>query len=271
MQSKSLLRLFPFCLLLAACTSGQESIGIRPNPASVSKIGFRFAEDFSAAEITSSQRNEMAARIGLNLGGWGYPVSAGEGDYSHILEARVGQIEHKSTPTGFSFSVGNSDPRAAEFQQADVLPIDCVLYPAGRPKATARMYMDFMAGYEAAPLDVLVNHVGTVCFNLLSELKIPRIQAAPAGITGSTSLPSWMPEVRIEVVEKPAPGEPVAPAANSSPVPKSDEKSTPSKVQSNAEPESSIQTESRTGEGRKQIIIHNQGAPVILEFGYERK
>jgi hypothetical protein len=35
--------------------------------------------------------------------------------------------------------------------------------------------------------------------------------------------------------------------------------------------DSAIQTETReTGsESRKQIIIHNRGAPVILEFGYE--
>jgi len=28
---------------------------------------------------------------------------------------------------------------------------------------------------------------------------------------------------------------------------------------------------SKEGETRKQMIIHNQGSPIILEFGYERK
>jgi hypothetical protein len=32
-----------------------------------------------------------------------------------------------------------------------------------------------------------------------------------------------------------------------------------------------VQTEIKGGETRKQMIIHSQGSPIILEFGYERK
>ena len=247
-----------------------EPIGVRPNPASVGKIGFRFAADSTGFPAMSAQRRDWAARVSRNLGGWGYPVEAGEGDYSHILEARIGKIEHKSTPTGLSFSVGNSDPRAPEFQKADVLPVDCVLYPTARPKEVAHMYMDFVAGSDATAPENLVNHAATVCFNLLGELKLARAQA-PAGTAGTTGSPSWMPEVRIEVVEKPAPGsKPVVPAAPVAPPDAASRSGTPV-AQPPAEAAPSVRTESRTGEGRKQIIIHNQGAPVILEFGYERK
>lgn len=270
-QSSSLFRLSCFCLLsLAACTPGQEPIGVRPNPASVGKIGFRFAPDSSGVSATASQRKEWAARVSKNLGGWGYPVEAGDGDYSHILEARIGKVEHKSTPTGLSFSIGNSDPRAPEFQKADVLPVDCVLYPAGRPQEVAHMYMDFVAGSDATSPENLVNHAGTVCFNLLGELKLARAQA-PAGTASTPGSPSWMPEVRIEVVEKPVPGsKPVVPAA-ATPVSPPNPASKPATPVAQPPAEPSVQTESRTGGGRKQIIIHNQGAPVILEFGYERK
>jgi hypothetical protein len=33
----------------------------------------------------------------------------------------------------------------------------------------------------------------------------------------------------------------------------------------------STETQTNKEDGRKQMIIHNGGSPIILEFGYERK
>jgi len=250
-------------LATAGCAPGLESKGTRPDPASIRKILLRIAADIPGAPSPSGLHG-MAERVSKNLGSWGYPVIAedGESGYSHIMEARIGEITFKSTPTGLSFTIGNSDPRALNFQKADVLPVDCVLYPAAHPENRASLYMDFVAGEklkvkgDPAAMDIYVNHVATVCFNLLDDLKVPRRKPAESAAGGS---PAWIPEVRIEVVDKPA-GKTAASSANSAPMPASTATETPP-----------ISTETRSGEGRKQIVIHNQGAPVILDFGYERK
>jgi hypothetical protein len=274
-------------LFAAGCAPGLASKGTRPDPASVGKILLRITPDDLEGPATSLDPEPLAERVAANLRTWGYDVVAeGEAnDYSHIMEARVGKIAHKSTPTGFSFDFGNSDPRALEFQKADVLPVDCVLRSAKHPGERASMYMDFVAAgilkdpsrvrTDPAVADIYVNHMGTVCFNLLDDLKLPRRKPAETA-QGS---PAWIPEVRIEVREKPVAGPSPAAVPSSHrapPAPARVPASAPAPSEPAAtEPETAeaptVQTETRTGEGRKQIIIHNQGAPVILEFGYERK
>lgn len=283
--------------LLSGC-AGVEPMGVRPDPASIKKILFRFEPD----TVPAARQKDMAERVSKNLGTWGYPVTAeGQGgDYTHIMEAKIGEVSFKSTPKGFSFTVGNSDPRAMDFQKADVLPVDCVLYPVGHAKDKASLYMDFMAddkvksGSKSKPDSavegVYVNHAATVCFNLLEDLKVQRGKPAPtvAGALGGTdgsSGDTWFPEVRIEVREKPAAGA-AQPAAVTAPaeVPavapvaaKPSLKATPDSAAPPTEEAATeappVSTETRPGkeEGRKQMIIHNQGSPIILEFGYERK
>jgi hypothetical protein len=263
----------------AGCAPGLEPKGTRPDPASVRTILFRVAPDNLDA-LESSRLRGMAERVSRNLGSWGYPVIAedGESGYSHVMEARVGDVTFKSTPTGLSFTLGNSDPRALDFQKADVLPVDCVLYPAAHPENRASLYMDFVAGEklkagrgDSAAMDIYVNHIATVCFNLLDDLKVPRRKPAEPSAGGS---PAWMPEVRIEVVEKPAAktATPTAKAAATPATPPPDADPAASRA---APPETAemppVSTETSADEGRKQIVIHNQGAPVILDFGYERK
>lgn len=272
-------------VLLSGC-AGVEPMGVRPDPASIKKILFRF----EPGTLPAAREQDMAERVSKNLGTWGYPVTAEGrgGDYSHIMEAKIGEVSFKSTPKGFSFTLGNSDPRAMDFQKADVLPVDCVLYPVGRAKDRASLYMDFIADDkvkggarnkpDSAAEGVYVNHAATVCFNLLEDLKVRRGKPAPAvagalGGTDGSSGDAWFPEVRIEVRGKPAAVAVPAVAPASAPV--AAKPSLEAMPDSAASPEEAppVSTETRTGkeEGRKQMIIHNQGSPIILEFGYERK
>ncbi len=222
--------------LLSACSPGLEKKPMQLDTASIERIEFKIGAVKQPSLKSTSARQDVAVRIGNNLAGWGYPVGAKDKlIFSHTLTAEVGLIEHSGTPPGFSFSSGNSDPRAIDFQKAKVLPIGCELASIAQPTRTSYLHMDFVAGNAVGEAQ-LVDHISTVCFNLLNELNWPdKTQSEPA----SSLKPSWMPEVRIETVTRPAEAEKA-----DAPV--------------------------KADEGRKQIIIHNQGTPVILKFGHER-
>jgi len=197
----------------------------------------------------------LAAQIGRNLAEWRYPISA-EGPASHRLLAGIGLIHKGSTPVGFSFSSGNSDPRAADFQTAQVLPIACSLSAADSPKPLAEYQTSIDAhDWQAKPADSekvlakLSDAIGTACFNLLDELDLPT-QPEPSG--QAPGKPAWLPNVRIEVKNAPAVEQSNKPAETA------------------AEPATEL-IEQQDDNQRKQIIIHNQGTPLILEFGHQRR
>ncbi|MGZ5007054.1 MAG: hypothetical protein ACXWFI_04240 [Methylobacter sp.] len=222
--------------LLTACAPGLEKKPMQIDAASIKRIEFRIGAVKEPSLKPVLARQDVTDRIAGNLVGWGYPIAVKDNQgFSHTLTVEIGAIEHSATPPGFSFSSGNSDPRALEFQKADVLPIGCELASISQPARTAYLYMNFSAG-KAVGEAQLTDHISTVCFNLLSEQNWPdKTQNQPS----SSFKPSWIPEVRIETVTTPAEaGKADAPAQES--------------------------------EDRKQIIIHNQGSPVILKFGHER-
>jgi hypothetical protein len=181
------------------------------------------------------------------------------------MTADIGNVEHGSTPAGFSFSMGNSDPRALDFQKADVLPITCRLSSVEDDAQSAELNMGFAdSAVTGANPDVkaLSDHVSTVCFNLLQEIKWP-VKTSSAD-TKSVN-PSWMPEIRIET-ETEGGASPILPIPAETAAPKSES------LQPEAEPaEPKAVTREITKEGRKVYIIHNQGNPVIFKFGHERK
>ncbi|MGZ5059358.1 MAG: hypothetical protein ACXWE3_12935 [Methylobacter sp.] len=230
--------IFAMAGLLTACAPGLEKKPMQIDTAAIKRIEFRIGTVKQASLKPILAQQGLANRIGQNLAGWGYPVGAKDNQaFSHTLTAEVGLIEHSETPPGFSFSSGNSDPRALDFQKTDVLPIGCELSSIADPKQTTYLYIDFAAANSASEAQLL-DHISTVCFNLLSELKWPdKSQNQPS----SSFKPSWIPEVRIETVTSPdEAGKADAPGKE------------------------------KEAEGRKQIIIHNQGSPVILKFGHER-
>lgn len=211
------------------------------------------------ANDPSALSESVGAEVGKNLADWNYPVGAKDGAaFSHVLKATVESVEYGNTPPGFSFSSGNSDPRAMDFQKTFVLPITCQLTSIDHPEQTSELKLGFSADQTSKfflSSDKLADHISTVCFNLLTELKWPE---KPKKDTDEKTIksPGWIPEIRIETKETP-PTESVhklTPIKNSSDKVDDVESSTPS----NAEP-------------RKQIIIYNQGSPVILELGHQRR
>lgn len=251
--SRQLFKSAVIACALTACAAGPEKRQARLDTARVEHIAFKIGAIRQPTLATALSRPGIAARIAGNLAGWSYPVSADDSKAaSHTLTAEIGAIEYGETPTGFSFSAGDSDPRALGFQKTDVLPISCELTFIAQPEQTRYLHMDFAVGSafgkragQAVGTDKLVDHISTVCFNLLNELDWPeKTPDQPA----SGVKPGWMPEVRIETVTGPI-----------------------EEAVEEADAKASGKVITSTSEGRKQIIIHNQGAPVILRFGHERR
>jgi hypothetical protein len=180
---------------------------------------------------------------------------AGEKSYSHTLKASLHPIKHQSTPIGFSFSSGNSDPRAQDFQKSDVLTIECGLSDNRNPDNAASRSMEFGANSLKGWIDkknrqqigkTLVEQISTACYDLLEDLELDESSTDAGGSSGKR--PGWIPQIRVEIQnEEPAPAENHA----SKTAPK---------------PTKSVQHE----EPKKKMIIHNQGSPVILKLGHER-
>ena len=230
-----------FACALTACAPGLEKKQAQFDTTAIKKIEFKIGTIQQASLKSTLPLQDMVARVSKNLAEWGYPVSVKKNqDYSHILTAEIGSIELGETPPGFSFSSGNSDPRAIDFQKMNVLPIGCELASITHPEQTIYLHMDFAADHTLSE-DKLVDHISTVCFNLLSELNwADKTQNQPA----SSFKPAWIPEVRVETVTSPI-------------------------EEQNADVPG--KTVISTHEGRKQIVIQNQGSPLILKFGYDRR
>lgn len=226
---------------LTACAPGLEKKQTQLDTTSIKKIEFKIGTIKQSSLPSMLHQQDTVARVSKNLAAWGYPIAVNDKQtVSHTLTAEIGLIERGETPAGFSFSAGNSDPRAIDFQKMKILPISCELASIAQPGQTVYLHMEFAAG-DSSSEDKLVDHISTVCFNLLSELDWPdKIQNQPS----SSSQPGWVPEVRIETIASPNEGE------------KTDVHG---------------KTVTSTSEGRKQIVIHNQGTPVIFSFGHERR
>jgi hypothetical protein len=242
---------------LAACTTGQVKTAKTLNLSKRERIELRL--EFANHRL---QTETLAQQVGKNLQGWGYPIGPASGQaYSHIMKAVIETVSHSSTPTGFSFSVGNSDPRAMDFQKADVLPITCQLSTVNQPDETAGLSMDFSdsAVTTSTPnLDELAGHISTVCFNLMRELNWPINTGENSSEPGKTN--GWTPEIRIETQE----AEPI----------KTLQTENTNKPRSNIDLQADKPkqvTKVISKGGRKIYIIHNQGNPITFQFGNERK
>lgn len=213
----------------------------------VKAIEFNLADDNLQQFAFKLSANTISGRVKVNLTEWHYPFQAIDGAYSHRLQAKLGKVSHQQTPVGFSFTSGSSDPRSPDFQKADVLPITCTLSKMGDPKQTIEQHSSFGIHQfidqpsEAKLNDKLVDQISTACFTLLDELRLPT--AAGNNLDSKTFKPTWMPDVKVEVKQVPL-------------------------VKSN---NLDAGAESVNEETRKEIIIHNQGTPLILNFGHERR
>ena len=256
--------LFSFCHILlfgvAACATNSIK---KQQAVDLTETG-RIELQITANDPSQSSET-VSHEVSKNLAAWDYPVGAKEDEpFSHTIKATVGAVEYGDTPSGFSFSSGNSDPRAMGFQKTFVLPITCQLSSIAHPEQSGELKLGFSTD-EASKVflgsDKLADHISTVCFNLLTELKW-LIKPKQSTDTTTIKSPGWMPEIRIETKEVP-----LAPV-NKATTP-DDSKASPS--DSNEIEGVEAKTIAPTTEHRKQIIIYNQGSPVILELGHERK
>ncbi|ANE54880.1 hypothetical protein [Methylomonas sp. DH-1] len=208
-------------------------------------IAFELADDNLRQFGIALDAANLAERVRNNLAEWQFPLSA-NGPFSHRLQARLGKVARRETPVGFSFSSGNSDPRAADFQKADVLPVTCSLRDAENQAVLIERESTFSAHaldkdvLPARIVDKLVDQIGTACLDVLEHAPLPK---QPGRVRTELFKPKWMPDVRVEVREIPAAG-----GAGSS-----------------------AQPAAIGDEPKKEVIIHNQGNPVIFQFGHERK
>lgn len=206
--------------------------------------------------------NALRAAVIGNLSQWRFPLPAGNGQaYTHTLTVEIGDSKYDQTPVGFSFSSGNSDPRAPGFQKAQVIPIQCRLSANANPDQHEELDMTFSA--PSSPINThklqesLIENISSVCFDLLDSLKfLPPPTAAQAAAT--ISKPTWMPSVQVETVPIPQP----------QPKPENLPAATASPATATATPPPATQ---EPQEPRQQLIIHNQGTPMILKFGHERR
>lgn len=248
---------------LSACASSQVKTGL---PLELSNAGG--IEISVKADNSNLQTDTIKQQIGKNLADWAYPIAPQiKLPTSHTMTILIGTPEHSSTPAGFSFSLGNSDPRALDFQKANVVPITCRLTALNQLEQSAELNMGFSdsAVIGSNPnLNDLADHASTVCFNLLKEVNWP-VKTKADKIKPNTN--SWMPEIRIEQ-EQPAAETTIKPATDSTVEPST---APVQKTQEKPEAKSRPVTKEINKEGRKVYIIHNQGNPVTFKFGHERK
>jgi hypothetical protein len=238
-------------LAFLAGKSGSAAAGVVK--ASVRSIEVTVDERHLDQFDVSLSASELAEQVGKNLAAAYFPVhKAGETPFSHTLKASLQPIRHQSTPVGFSFSAGNSDPRAQDFQKADVLTIECGLSEKRNPANTVKQSMEFSANALKGWIDkrnkaqisaILVEQISTVCYELLEDLNLDESAAETGG--SIVKRPGWMPQLRIEV-------------QNDAPAPTGNK---PGRAETKP---------AQNEEPKKKLIIHNQGSPVILKLGHER-
>ncbi|NOU12541.1 MAG: hypothetical protein HOO92_01050 [Methylococcaceae bacterium] len=239
--------LLGFVTTLALPVLASEKPTVTVDKTSITQIKFELADEHLDQFGFPLPLQQILERVSKNLSEWHYPVSVSGLAYSHSLKATLGAIANQATPVGFSFTSGNSDPRASGFQKADVLPISCQLISTDGSTVFAEHHTTFSVhelssdSSQNKRVDKLVDHLSTACFTLLDDLKLP--VAADKKSESTSFKPGWMPEVRVEVREVPA------------------------KVDAHGvAPPDAV-----ADEPKKEIIIHNQGTPMIFQFGHERR
>lgn len=237
--------LLVFTGLVNAPTFAAEAENV--DKSAITAIEFSLADDNLEQFGFSLSRQQLAERVSKNLAEWQFPVKLADPHFSHRLDARLDKIVHEETPVGFSFSSGNADPRAADFQKADVLPITCSFTRIGSKNKAIVHKMTFSTGSffsdasQTKVFEKLVDQISTTCFNLLDDLKLPN---ADKKTDTRTFKPAWMPAVQVVVKQVPSPVNSEKPDA------------------ANSETNSIVD---------KQLIINNQGSPLTLHLGHERR
>ena len=141
--------------------------------------------------------------------------------YGHLLAAAVYPVRTGSTPAGFSMSFGDSDPRAQNFQRAELIPISCALVNTQSARKEASLREDKPApgrddrwipqeAGAAKSVEALAGNIRAVCDKLLTELGVARkvakseptdpapavrVEIAPAEETETVATPGPAPDI----------------------------------------------------------------------------
>ena len=277
----------------AGCSSTSEKQVDVLDPDQVSAMLFRVENASELFKNNTLPKEKISSQVTANLSESGYSLIKQENNvYSHDLTVQIGSVKHSSTPVGFSFNAGNSDPRALDFQKADVLPMTCSLMSRHQPEQHADLTMDFVAkrylsdiaqsSEDNIVVEKLVNDISTVCFNLLSNLQVKRQSTHQSNETIKSG---WMPDIVIRNVPEPAAETATVTKIKAESQTENIQNTTdlPVKViqpvetkqsvddQQPVEVKKTVTVKSSKKESRKQLIINNQGSPLTIQFGHERK
>jgi hypothetical protein len=235
------------CIFFLGRTNIESCHAEQPDPKVNPAVKFEIAEENLQQFGFSSLPATLISQIKTNLSEYGYKFPVTE-PYTYYLQAKLGKISHQSTPAGFSFSSGNSDPRALEFQKADVLPVSCSLSLMDTRKLITENESTFSTESSSQSMnthsmtETLIDHISTVCLTALEQARILKPEKPSQN---QEFKPKWIPGVQVEIREKPAEAT----------------TQTDKQTDDNAEKNSSS----------KEIIIKNQGTPLIIQFGHERR
>ena len=224
-----------------------EAANIEMEKAAITGIKIELADDNLAQFGFSLSKQLIAEKVRKNLIEQKFPITLTDSNTTHTLKAKLDKIDYQKPPVGLSFSNGNADPRSADFQKTEVLPINCQLNKIGTNATLTERKMTFSTQSfftHSNPIQLsekLADQISTTCFNLLDELKL----ANPDKKTNITlSKPAWMPSVQVVVKSIPV-------TINSAPT-----------INHNNE---------IIDLGDKEMIINNQGSPLTLHMGVDRR
>lgn len=255
---QSLLTYFLLCVLVQTLSSSvvfADAPAAEHNNTALSALPFMLVSNTQlnntlARLLSTTDHHDIVAQVRKNLDTWHYPLTPAE-IAGYQLTATLGDISHLATPIGFSFSAGNSDPRAPDFQKEDVLPIHCQLTTPPPHTEVIEHTMTFSVAVltqepdKSKRLMQLSHHITTTCFNSLSQWRQPTLATAtdvtPTKTTNNAAT-AWLPSVHIET--------------------------RPARPDSNAKTQ---RQDLHATEQQQDLIIHNQGTPLIIHIGHERR
>lgn len=309
-------------LILVGCASDKVK-SIKPENFSTTQVEnmLFYLHDSSGNELekfTDQEFRSVSSEISDRFHNAGYPLTdvmssryypdtdeaipdRAKDSFSHALEVSVGQSERTNTPSGLSFTFGNSDPRSTDFQKALTVPVSCKLvsledkHPPIVLTERKTAVTDFdklgidQSGVHKKTKRFYIENIGATCHNLLVKLDI-----YPDRPVSEDEMKKLLPGVRIETTYKTDPA--VKPQKNTLPsklnadaeddqanedfqdettaqLMTKDSQSNSDHSESKSSLTESIKTENNQEEDwrNQQITIFNQGDTVILEFGYERR
>lgn len=289
-----------FVLFFTGCTgSGQLTQPDSFDSESVGTLRFKLTHitGNQLETFSKQQQDEISQEISRRFSQAGYSITYTRSDepkqnISHVLEASVGSSEYKETPTGFSFGLGNSDPRSSSFQKSVSIPVTCTLRSQrNSDQAVVLQERISIPSNTISPgLDAdqqfgekkrfYIENIGSTCHNLLSKLGI-----LPASTANGKPEDQFAPVVRVEteIENREEKADKIKDKIESRPTPRT---VSTAGIAKKSKKEASVETGNQSKNTKtpvaikndqaedlrnKTMKIFNKGDTVILKFGHERK